>query len=94
VPRFSDEILEQFLIDPRRPCAWSKCPFCAGGTLLKGYRRDGAVAIAVAHTYDVMTGGGVELPPCEKWTEVGSVRPNEFLQLVHSAGGRFVRLTG
>lgn len=43
MPRFSDEILAELPLEPKRGLSWAQCPWCAGAILL-GFRRDRPLA--------------------------------------------------
>jgi hypothetical protein len=99
MPRFSDHVLAEFPLDPKRELYWSKCPWCPG-TILWGFRKDrpesqGIGGTTLIHTSLVESTGQkestVELDvakECERYTELSNKDPAEFLRLLGRAGAK------
>lgn len=80
---FTDEQLEAFFLDVRRPFAWAVCPFC-GETLAMGYRKGGG-NLAVCHSA-LRAPDGTHVSGCERFRMVAQRNPAEFLVLAKRAG--------
>lgn len=99
MPRFSDEILKEFPLEPKRELRWCKCPWCAG-TILWGYRRDrpdarGIAGTTLIHTILVAETGkksseiAVDVAAeCPRYAEIAAKNSSEFLHLLAAAGAK------
>jgi hypothetical protein len=99
MPRFSDEVLKEFPIDPKRELYWLDCPWC-GGTILWGYRKDRPEARGMAGTTIVhtnlwsATGKRIALlvvdvqGRCEKFANLGPLSTTELVHQLAAAGAK------
>lgn len=98
MPRFSDEVLEEIPLDPKRELRWCKCPWCPG-VVLWGFRRDRPKAQGIGGT-TLMHANLVEVEGvkplmvadavggCARYTEIASKMPGEFIRMLASAGAQ------
>jgi hypothetical protein len=90
--RFDDKTLEGFLINPRRPGYWAKCPFC-GGDIIVGHRVDNDHRTLAHSAVPDPLHPGAMLAACERFTEVGLKQPMEFFRLAAAAAVQWRPLT-
>ena len=93
MPRFTDRELAAFMIDPYRDGAWAQCPFCPG-VVVVGHRK-GSGKQCLAHTaYPDPTQPGAFVAGCDRFVNVATTRPLEFLALLRAVPAEWHRLTG
>jgi hypothetical protein len=100
--RFSDAVLEEFPLEPKRELRWCKCPWCPG-TILWGYRRDrpdarGIAGTTLVHTILVPETGQKSstlsldvAAECMKYAELAAKNSTEFLHLLAQAGAKMAK---
>ena len=91
MPRFIDEELEKFIIDPREPAAWSRCPFC-GADIVMGVRKD-TRNITLAHSAfrDPSDASGTRyVSGCDRFTQ--ALSRVDVIEYLFQAGARFQKL--
>ena len=93
MPRFTHAELEAFMIDPYRDAAWAQCPFCPG-VVVFGHRKESGNQ-CLAHTaYPDPAQPGAFVAGCDRFVEVATTQPREFLALLRAASVEWHRLTG
>lgn len=99
MPRFSEDVLAEFPLDPKRELYWCQCPWCAG-TILWGYRKDrpeskGIAGTTLVHT-NLLAATGEKSKlllltaegGCERYAMIAATNAREFVHLLANAGAK------
>jgi hypothetical protein len=97
--RFSDEILAEFALDPKRELYWCTCPWCSG-TILWGFRKDrpqsqGMAGTTLVHTTLLPETGKKSVTivvdqqgQCPRFADLAATNSAELLKLLGRAGAK------